>query len=135
MTVFLVGAGCGSPRWLTQEARELLERADHLVYDRLTHPDALLLAPALLSLGGTLAHRSARAQTAAPSSTPRLDVVASFSILGDMVRQIGGDRVAVRTLVGPGGDSHTYQPRPSGAAAIRSGSPASSAATPAAASA
>lgn len=45
MTVFLVGAGCGSPRWLTQEARELLERADHLVYDRLTHPDALLLAP------------------------------------------------------------------------------------------
>ncbi|MCP6514079.1 zinc ABC transporter substrate-binding protein, partial [Klebsiella pneumoniae] len=41
-------------------------------------------------------------------------------ILGDMVRQVGGDRVAIHTLVGPGGDSHTYQPRPSDAAAIRS---------------
>lgn len=81
---------------------------------------ALFLAPALLSLGSALANRSARAQAAAPSSAPRLDVVASFSILGDMVRQIGGDRVAVRTLVGPGGDAHTYQPRPSDAAAIRS---------------
>ncbi|AWV21963.1 Manganese-binding protein [Roseomonas mucosa] len=80
----------------------------------------LLLAPALLSLGNLLAPGSARAQAAAPSGAPRLDVVASFSILGDMVRQVGGDRVAIHTLVGPGGDSHTYQPRPSDAAAIRS---------------
>ena len=41
-----------------------------------------------------------------------LRVVASFSILGDLVRQIGGDRVAVETLVGPDGDAHVYEPRP-----------------------
>src|SRR5271165_4497341 len=39
-------------------------------------------------------------------------VVASFSILGDMVRQIGGDAVAVTALVGADGDVHTYDPRP-----------------------
>jgi len=41
-----------------------------------------------------------------------LKVVASFSILGDLARQVGGDRVAVSTLVGPGGDSHVYRPTP-----------------------
>ena len=45
VTVFLVGAGCGSPRWLCGEARRVLEEADQVVYDRLIHPDALLLAP------------------------------------------------------------------------------------------
>ncbi len=49
-----------------------------------------------------------------------LPVVASFSVLGDMVRQIGGDAVAVRTLVPADGDAHTYQPRPSDLLAIRS---------------
>ena len=39
-------------------------------------------------------------------------VVASFSILGDLVRQIGGDRVLVEALVGPNGDVHVYEPRP-----------------------
>ena len=41
-----------------------------------------------------------------------VDVVATFSILGDMVRQVGGDRVRVTTLVGPDGDAHVYQPTP-----------------------
>ena len=45
-------------------------------------------------------------------------VVATFSVLGDMVKQIGGDRVAVTTLVGPDGDSHVYQPSPSDARAV-----------------
>jgi zinc/manganese transport system substrate-binding protein len=44
-----------------------------------------------------------------------LEVVASFSILGDMVHQIGGDDVKVTTLVGPDGDAHTYEPKPSDA--------------------
>ena len=39
-----------------------------------------------------------------------LSVVASFSILGDMVKEIGGDHVAVTTLVGPNGDAHVYEP-------------------------
>jgi zinc/manganese transport system substrate-binding protein len=41
--------------------------------------------------------------------------VASFSILGDMVRQVGGDRVEVITLVGPDGDAHVYEPTPADA--------------------
>jgi zinc/manganese transport system substrate-binding protein len=41
-----------------------------------------------------------------------LPVVASFSILGDLTQQIGGDRVQVHTLVGPGADAHVYQPDP-----------------------
>ena len=45
----------------------------------------------------------------------RLNVVASFSILGDFVRNVGGDRVDVTTLVGPEGDVHVYTPAPSDA--------------------
>jgi zinc/manganese transport system substrate-binding protein len=41
-----------------------------------------------------------------------LPVVASFSILGDMVHTIGGEAVAVTSLVGPDGDAHVYHPRP-----------------------
>jgi zinc/manganese transport system substrate-binding protein len=53
---------------------------------------------------------------AAPASADsRLKVVATFSILGDLVANIGGDRVDVAVLVGPDTDAHTYQPRPSDA--------------------
>ena len=45
----------------------------------------------------------------------RLNVVASFSILGDLVRNVGGERVAVTTLVGPDGDVHVYTPAPADA--------------------
>ena len=41
-----------------------------------------------------------------------LRVVASFSILGDLARQVGGDTVSVEALVGPNGDVHVYEPRP-----------------------
>jgi zinc/manganese transport system substrate-binding protein len=47
-----------------------------------------------------------------------IPVVASFSILADMVRQIGGDAVSVTGLVPPDGDPHTYEPRPSDVRAI-----------------
>jgi len=42
----------------------------------------------------------------------RLNVVASFSIPGDFVRNVGGDRVEVTTLVGPNADVHVYTPAP-----------------------
>ncbi len=48
----------------------------------------------------------------------RLNVVASFSILGDFVRNVGGDRVSVTTLVGPDGDAHVYAPTPADAKKI-----------------
>ncbi|MGA2057260.1 MAG: metal ABC transporter substrate-binding protein [Bradyrhizobium sp.] len=55
-----------------------------------------------VSLGGAPLHAQAP-----------LKVVASFSILGDFVKNVGGDRVAVTTLVGPDGDVHVYTPTPS----------------------
>ncbi len=42
----------------------------------------------------------------------KINVVASFSILGDLVQQVGGEHVSVSTLVGPNGDAHVYQPTP-----------------------
>ncbi len=44
-----------------------------------------------------------------------IEVVATFSILGDMVERIGGAHVNVVTLVGPDGDTHVYQPTPAAA--------------------
>jgi zinc/manganese transport system substrate-binding protein len=57
------------------------------------------------ALAALLAAAPARAQQ-------RLDVVATFSILGDFVKNVGGDRVAVETLVGPNGNAHVYAPSP-----------------------
>ncbi|WP_375142835.1 metal ABC transporter solute-binding protein, Zn/Mn family [Aquincola tertiaricarbonis] len=57
----------------------------------------------------------AQAQAAA-ASAERPRVVASFSILADMAREVGGDAVEVSSLVGPGGDAHVYEPTP---AAVR----------------
>jgi zinc/manganese transport system substrate-binding protein len=48
----------------------------------------------------------------------RLDVVASFSILADFVRNVGGDKVEVASLVGPNGDVHVYTAAPSDAKKI-----------------
>ena len=45
-------------------------------------------------------------------------VVATFSILGDMVSRIGGEHAAVTTLVGPDGDTHMYRPTPADARAL-----------------
>ena len=48
-----------------------------------------------------------------------LRVVASFSILGYMLREVGGARIALRVLAGPDVDAHGFQPRPSHAEALR----------------
>ena len=48
-----------------------------------------------------------------------IPVVATFSILGDMVERIGGNHVSVTTLVGPDGDAHVYQPSPADARAVQ----------------
>ncbi len=45
----------------------------------------------------------------------KMPVVASFSILADVVSNVGGDRVAVKSLVGPNGDAHVYSPSPADA--------------------
>lgn len=48
----------------------------------------------------------------AAAAESRLPLVASFSILGDIVANVGGDRVVVTTLVGPDQDAHVFQPTP-----------------------
>jgi zinc/manganese transport system substrate-binding protein len=48
----------------------------------------------------------------------RLNIVASFSILGDFAENVGGERVSVTTLVGPEGDVHVYAPAPADAKKI-----------------
>ena len=48
----------------------------------------------------------------------RFNVVASFSILGDFVRNVGGERASVTTLVGPDSDVHVYTPAPADAKKI-----------------
>ena len=49
---------------------------------------------------------------AAQGSIDKVKVVASFSILADLVRNVGGDRVEVAVLVGRNGDSHAFEPTP-----------------------
>jgi len=65
-----------------------------------------------------LTRRQALAATAlaalfvAPGARAQDRLIASFSILGDFVKNVGGDRVEVATLVGPNGNAHVYAPSP-----------------------
>ncbi|MFK0165659.1 metal ABC transporter solute-binding protein, Zn/Mn family [Rhizobium sp. NPDC090279] len=52
---------------------------------------------------------------AGPASAETLDVVASFTVLADVVKQVGGDHVKVSSLVGPNGDPHEFEPSPADA--------------------
>lgn len=45
----------------------------------------------------------------------KLNVVATFSILADVARNVGGDRVDVTSLVGPNSDGHVFSPTPADA--------------------
>ena len=60
------------------------------------------------------------ALSSAADAADKIKAVASFSILADMVKQVGGDRVAVATLVGPDGDAHVFSPTPAAAKALAS---------------
>jgi zinc/manganese transport system substrate-binding protein len=48
----------------------------------------------------------------------KLKVVASFSILGDLVRNVGGERIELAVLVGPNSDAHVYAPTPADAKTV-----------------
>jgi zinc/manganese transport system substrate-binding protein len=53
---------------------------------------------------------------AAPAvAQERLKVIATFSILADLAKNVGGERVQVEPLVGPNGDAHVYAPAPADA--------------------
>jgi zinc/manganese transport system substrate-binding protein len=66
-----------------------------------------------LLLAAVVAAGPVAAQPAPP--TEKLAAVASFSVLADLVREIGGDRVEVTSLIGPDTDAHGFQPSPADA--------------------
>ena len=70
------------------------------------HRRALLALPVIVSPANGLAQ-------------PRSVAVASFSILGDLLREVAGARMDIRVIAGPDVDAHHFQPRPSHAAAVR----------------
>jgi zinc/manganese transport system substrate-binding protein len=70
----------------------------------------------IIILAGSLAALVTAGPSVAQENAPaRLKVLATFSILGDFVRNVGGDRVEVATLVGPDSDAHVYAPAPADA--------------------
>ena len=77
----------------------------------------MLTRRTLLTSATALFALSLAAPAIAETDKP-MPVVATFSILGDMVKRIGGEHVAVTTLVGPDGDTHVYQPTPADARAV-----------------
>jgi zinc/manganese transport system substrate-binding protein len=60
----------------------------------------------------------AAASLGAAQAQEKLQVIATFSVLADLVGEVGGERVTVRALVGPDGDAHVYQPTPADARAL-----------------
>lgn len=60
--------------------------------------------PFVLALSALLAAPAVMAKT--------VQAVASFSVLGDIVQNVGGEHVVVKSLVGPNGDPHTFEPTP-----------------------
>ena len=56
--------------------------------------------------------------TSISTASAKIKVVSTFSILGDMVKNIGGDKIELTTLVGPNGDGHVYEPTPADAKSI-----------------
>ena len=71
------------------------------------HRRMLLVGATALSMLGLQAH-----------AADKVPVTASFSILGDLVRAVGGERVVVTTLVGSNEDAHAFEPRPQDAKAL-----------------
>ena len=53
------------------------------------------------------------------ASAKTLNVVASFTILADVVKEVGGDHVQVKSLVGPNGDPHEFEPSPDDAKTLK----------------
>ncbi|WP_409361477.1 metal ABC transporter solute-binding protein, Zn/Mn family [Bartonella heixiaziensis] len=53
------------------------------------------------------------------SAHNKIKVVASFSILADLVKNVGGDHISMTTFVGPNANTHTYEPTPHDTKALK----------------
>lgn len=74
----------------------------------------------ILSLAGLVAALLVAPARAQDARQDPLKAVATISIIADLVRTVGGDRVTVATLVGPAGDAHVYSPTPGDAKTLAS---------------
>lgn len=66
--------------------------------------------PMSLAIGALLISPLSMAKT--------VNAIASFTVLADIVKQVGGEHVNVKTLVGPNGDPHTFEPTPQDSLAL-----------------
>lgn len=76
------------------------------------------LAVVASTLSGMADVRAQHAAGQAQDGAEPIRVVATFSILGDMVREVGGERIVLQTIVGPDGDAHAFEPAPRDARAL-----------------
>lgn len=67
---------------------------------------------------GTLAAFALSAFSVIAQAKP-IEAVASFTVIADMVHNVGGERVHVTSLIGPNGDPHVYEPSPADALALK----------------
>ena len=81
----------------------------------LTRRRTMLAMACAALLPGAPARAQEKAQDKAQD---KLHVIASFSILGDLVKNVGGERLQVGTLVGPNGNAHVYAPSPGDAKSV-----------------
>jgi zinc/manganese transport system substrate-binding protein len=68
---------------------------------------------------GLMASAACGAGFSEAASAKTLSTVASFTVLADVVKQVGGDHVNVKSLVGPNGDPHEFEPSPDDAKALK----------------
>jgi zinc/manganese transport system substrate-binding protein len=68
---------------------------------------------------GLLTSAAVAASFPAAASAKTLSAVASFTVLADVVKQVGGDHVNVKSLVGPNGDPHEFEPSPDDAKKLK----------------
>ena len=73
---------------------------------------ALALTLAFLAPAAPAAGADTSREAASRADNGKVHVVTSFSILADLVREVGGDAVDVVSLVGPDGDAHVFEPTP-----------------------
>lgn len=66
----------------------------------------------------TLAAVAAMGRASPTHAQNRLRAVATFSILGDLAKNVSGERADVAALVGPDGDVHVYAPTPADAKTV-----------------
>src|SRR5690606_41023000 len=87
----------------------MIQRRIANLLGRVSHAVLGILAGALLLAGAGLAKAG---------DLPPLNVVATFSVVGDMVKEVGGSQVNVVTIVGPNADTHSFEPTPQAVQAL-----------------